>query len=275
MSASPPPARRAPRDASSGAPSAAARSPGVRRLVEACARPGCPVCRCVQDAAAGHLRALLDEHVTDPASRARLTEAWGVCATHAAALRRLPEVGLGVAIVYEGLLARAGAWVDACCRAGGAGRRGWRALLRAPAASGVRRLPRARCHVCAELARTERRLLETLVASAGEGELGAALGRSTGPCLPHLELAVALAEDGGAVDRLLAVVRPRLERLREELRAFIAKHDHRARAPFTEAEAQAWPTALELVAGAAEVFGDQLERPAAGGRNRRRAGGLP
>jgi hypothetical protein len=75
--------------------------------------------------------------------------------------------------------------------------------------------------------------------------------------------------------RLLGLVRPKLERLRAELRAFIAKHDHRARTPFAEAEARAWPTALELVAGAAQVFGDQLERAAAGGRGRRRAAHLP
>jgi hypothetical protein len=215
------------------------------------------VCRCLRDATVRQLQALLAEHVTDPASRARLTAAWGFCAAHAAALRDVPDAALGVAIVYHGLVTRARAWLaGATPPARGPGARpGWRALLgRRPApAPPVRR--RARCVVCAELPATERGYLETLAAGLGEPELGAAFAGSRGLCLPHVELALAAAADPADAARLVAATRARLEQLAADLQGFIDKHDHRVRPRFTEREAEAWSAALALVAGAPERFG--------------------
>jgi hypothetical protein len=53
------------------------------QLVEACARPGCPVCRCLREGTVRSLGALLYEQVTDPAIRSVLDASWGFCAWRA------------------------------------------------------------------------------------------------------------------------------------------------------------------------------------------------
>jgi hypothetical protein len=231
---------------------------GHYRLIEACARPGCPLCGCLRELAARHLGAVLAEHVTDPVSRTRIREAGGFCAAHAAALRKMPEAALGTAIVYHGLVEAACRWLDATARTVRApGRRGgWRALV----GRGRRTAPRARrerCPVCLELALAERSHLDGLLESLTESELGAAYAASDGLCLPHLELALARAAAGPAATRLVALSQEKLRALADDLRRFVDKHDHRETPRFTDREAAAWRLALSLVAGRAEVFGPQ------------------
>jgi hypothetical protein len=244
------------------APGAAAARPlAYGQLLEACAQPGCPVCRCLRAAGVRHLRTLLAEHVTDPATRGRLEASWGFCATHAVAVAELPETGLGVAIVYQGLLARAlGCLAEASPDAAEPGGRGWRGLL-GRRARPRRRAPARRCPVCADLPAAEARYVDALVTGLARPELAAALARSGGVCLPHLR--IALAGRAGRPDAapLVALARDTLRRLADELGRFIDKHDHRARARITEREAQACRDALALVAGAPELFG--THRPAA------------
>jgi hypothetical protein len=245
---------------------------GHHRLVEACARPGCPLCGCLRELAARHLGAVLAEHVTDPLTRARIAEAGGFCAAHAGALRRMPEVALGTAIVYQALVEQACRWLDATVREPGTdgGRRGWRALVgrerRRRGALGPRR---GGCPVCLEVAAAERRYLDGLLAGLAEAELGGAYAASDGLCLPHLELALARAGNGPDAARLVAHSREKLRALADDLRRFVDKHDHRATARFTDREAAAWRLALSLVAGRAEVFGPQMPRAgtAADGRS--------
>jgi hypothetical protein len=228
----------------------------------------------LREATVRHLQALLAEHVTDPASRARLSAAWGFCAAHAAALREVPDAALGVAIVYQGLVARAGAWLAGAAPAasGGAARRGWRALLGRGRASVPPPRRRTRCPVCAEIPATERGYLETLVAGLGEPALGEAFARSRGLCLPHVEGALAGAGEPAGAARLVAATREKLARLAADLQGFIDKHDHRIAPRFAEGEAEAWSAALGIVAGAPERFGPDLAPPAdaARGPGRRR-----
>ena len=245
---------------------------GHRRLAEACARPGCPVCGCLRDAAGRHLSAILAEHVTDPLSRARLAEAWGFCATHAAALREMPEAALGTAIVYQGLVEQACRWLDETARSAGTphGRRGWRALVgRSQRTPGEPRPRRERCPVCVELVALEAGHLDALLAGIEGVELGPAYAASDGLCLPHLELALARAGARPGAARLAALTREKLRALADDLRRFVDKHDHRARPSFTEREAGAWQQALALVAGRRELFGPEMERDAAGDAVRR------
>jgi Family of unknown function (DUF6062) len=245
---------------------------GYHRLAEACTHPGCPVCGCLHDAASRHLSAILAEHVTDPLSRARLTAAWGFCATHATALREMPEAALGTAIVYQGLVEQACRWLDEAARSVGtpAGRRGWRALVGRPRRTrGERRPRRERCPVCVELVAAEACHLDALLAGLEDAELGPAYAASDGLCLPHLELALARAGARPEAARLVALTREKLRALADDLRRFVDKHDHRVRPTFTEREAAAWQQALSLVAGRVELFGPQMERAAAGEAVRR------
>ena len=241
---------------------------GDHRLVEACAHPGCPVCGCLRDVAVRHLGAVLAEHVTDPLSRARLAEAWGFCAAHATALREMPEVALGTAIIYQALVERACQWLDEAARAVAtpARRRGWRALVGGSRPAGSESRPRrARCPVCVELVVAERCHLDALLGGLADPTLGPAYASSDGLCLPHLELALGRAGAGPAAAQLVGLAREKLRALAADLGRFVDKHDHRVRPSFTDREAAAWRQALALVAGRMELFGPEMERNGAGG----------
>jgi hypothetical protein len=214
---------------------------------------------------------VLAEHVTDPITRARITDAWGFCAAHAAALRDVPEAALGTAVVYQGLVERAGRWLDETARTIGAahGRRGWRALVgRGRRTGSAARSRRERCPVCVELVAAERSHLDALLAGLADVELGPAYVGSDGLCLPHIELALARAGARPEAVRLVDLAREKLRVLADDLRRFVDKHDHRVRQSFTDREAAAWRLALAQVAGRAELFGPQLERSGAGGGGR-------
>lgn len=241
---------------------------GDHRLLEACAHPGCPVCACLRDVALRHLAAVLAEHVTDPLSRARLAEAWGFCAAHATALRDMPEVALGTAIIYQALVERACRWLDDTARAVARPdrRRGWRALVGGSRAAGSASRPRrARCPVCVELVVAERGHLDALLEGLADPKLGPAYASSDGLCLPHLELALARAGTRPEVARLVELAREKLRALAADLGRFVDKHDHRVRPTFTDREAAAWRQALALVAGRMELFGPEMERNGAKG----------
>ena len=248
------------------------------RLVEACARPGCPVCGCLREVATRHLAAVLAEHVTDPLSRARLAEAWGFCAVHATALREMPEVALGTAIVYHALVERACRWLDDAARAveAPARRRGWRTLVRGGKGGRAPRPRRSRCPVCVELVAAETGHLDALLEGLAAPPLDPAYAASDGLCLPHLELALARGAAGPGPARLVALTRDKLRALAEDLRQFVDKHDHRiARPVFTDREAAAWRQALALVAGRMELFGPEMERASGNGSHPPRARSRP
>jgi hypothetical protein len=229
------------------------------RLVEACRAPGCPVCRCLGELARRHLAAVLSEHVTDPASRARLAASGGFCATHAAVLPLLPDSALGSAILCEGLLGRARRGLSERRRAleRPARDRAWTRLLRRrrePGGEGRRRPPG--CPVCEMVARAERNYLDTLVASVEDAELAAAFRGSAGLCLPHLGLVLDRGDRRAAV--LLDWTLDKVDRLLGDLRAFVDKHDYRATARASPEEAASWRAALALLAGAPDLFGPDL-----------------
>ena len=235
---------------------------GRQRLVEACARAGCPVCGCLRDRATRHLAAVLSEHVTDPVSRRRLAAAWGFCAVHAAALSEMPEVALGTAIIYQTLVEQASCWLDESARVGSkpARRRGWRALVRGRAAP-AREASHAHCPVCVELVTAEVCELDGLIEGLAGPELRRAYASSDGLCLPHFDLAVARGGTRPGTAHLVALTREKLRALAEDLRQFVDKHDHRVTRPrFTEREAGAWRRALALLAGRMELFGPEMER---------------
>jgi hypothetical protein len=180
-------------------------------------------------------------------------------------LPAVPDPALGTAIIYQGLVEQACAWLAAAAPGeGAAGRpRGWRTLLGRRGGRPVTRRRRGRCPVCVELVASEWTYLDTLARGVLEAELGAAYAASSGLCLPHVELALARRAGGSGAERLAALTLDRLRGLAGELRRFIDKHDHRVPATFTVREAEGWTSALELIAGRPELFGHQIERTAA------------
>jgi len=246
---------------------------GFHRLIEACEEAGCPACRCLDADTHRHLTAFLYEHVTDPMSRSRLRASWGLCGWHAWMLRETADPAFGTAILCEDLLRVVGGRLERSAARAAARRpaplmsRLWsrlRARLGGGHAPVIVRLYRRRaiCPACAEVARGERRYLETALRFVDDPQFTEAYDASHGLCVPHVLAALDLAAGGAAGRRLLARTLPKWADLRRDLAGFVAKHDYRNRAPFTEAEAEAYVRAIEALHGRGGLFGNDRPVPA-------------
>jgi hypothetical protein len=222
---------------------------GFFRLVEACRAPGCPVCRCVSDESRGYLAAVLYEQVTDLDTRRAIRASWGFCNRHTWMLREIAGSLFGAAIIYEDLVRLALRRTE---RLAGRGRpRRWLDAL-------TRRRPRilaayharAACPACTHAADGERRYLATIVTFIDDGDLQAAYADSDGLCLPHLFAAVAQSGATPGTATLVDRTRRKWRQLRQDIAAFVSKHDYRNDEPFSEAEQAACVRAFEMLAGA-------------------------
>jgi hypothetical protein len=246
------------------------------RLLDACAGPGCPICACLVDGTRRYLEALLYEHVTDPASRARLRASWGFCSWHASMLRETSNPAFGTAILCEDLLRvigeRLGRHADGGASPGGGMwtsapgallrrlRARFRRDLAPPTEAMFRR--RAPCPACAELADSERRYVEAALEFVDDPAFELAYEASHGLCVPHIVRALDVAGGGAGADRLLARTLPKWADLRRDLAGFVRKHDHRNREPYTEAESTAHVRAIETLTGRAGLFPNDRQRDA-------------
>lgn len=240
--------------------------------MEACERPGCPVCRCLEVDARRYLDALLYERVNDPDLRKRLYDSWGFCSWHTWMLRETSVPAFGSSIIYDDLLRLAGRRLEPTIQ-GPRGPLGW--LLRR---FGRRRSPamveryrhRATCPACDETAGAEARYLRTALEFADDAQFDAAYGRSHGLCVPHLIRALEIGADGDRAAALIARTLPKWAELRRDLAGFIGKHEYRSSQRFTEAEGTAYLRAFEILAGAPGVFGNAAhgDAPAADPRLR-------
>jgi len=135
-------------------------------LQEACKKPGCPLCRMVNDRTNKYLDNTLYEHVSDRGFRALHRSAGGFCSFHARCLVSFRD-GLGVGIL---------------CRD----------ILEDRIASFERKIPwkpKGRCPVCVEREEIEHGYLSFLASSDGnsseEQELRLVFTSSDGLCAPH------------------------------------------------------------------------------------------
>jgi hypothetical protein len=150
-------------------------------LREACALPGCPLCRIVADRGERYIDNMLFEHVSDRGFRAAHRAAGGFCGFHSRNLESFRD-GLAVAILGRDIL-------EDRIRAFKEGK-AWK--------------PKGRCPVCEERDRIEKEYLGFLACAGGdsadEGELREAFTASEGLCAPHYA-------------RLLETAAPRKRRL--------------------------------------------------------------
>jgi hypothetical protein len=238
---------------------------GFFRLVDACERAGCPVCRCLVADARQYLERLLYEQVTDPGIRRQLYASWGFCNWHAWLLRETPDPVFGSAILSEDLLRVAiQRFERSADRASPSRRRllGW--MRRAGARTGgpvLARLYRRRrpCPGCRQRALSEIGYVRAMLQFIDDPELDRAYWQSHGLCVPHALRALELGAGSAEARRLVGRTLDKWSELRRDLQGFVGKHDHRNRQPFTEAEADAYLRAIETLAGAAGVFGPHFE----------------
>jgi hypothetical protein len=234
---------------------------GFFRLVDACAEPGCPVCRCLVADARQYLGALLYEHVNDPDTRRRLRASWGFCGWHTWMLRELADPAFGSAIIHEDLLRVLSQRFQ---RQWSVRRRESPGLLgRLRHLLGRQRRPvlvelrdrRPICSACLETTDAEERYLDAALLFADDPQFDRAYARSEGLCVPHAARALELGPTRLAEPLVTRAIQ-KWEALRRDLRGFIEKHDHRNTLAFTEAEGLSYLRAFEAVAGAPGVFGN-------------------
>jgi uncharacterized protein DUF6062 len=220
---------------------------GYSRLIDACAQPGCPVCRCLASESRRYLEGLLHERVTDLDTRRAIRRSWGFCHGHTSMLADTAGSAFGAAIIYEDLVRRILRRTQEPRRSGSGGwrvalqRRRWRAAL---VDLWTRR---ATCPACADATTSERGYLETLSTFIDDDALRAAYEFSDGLCVPHLVRAIERGNE--RTDTLVARTREAWARIGRDLTTFVSKHDHRNREPYTEGEAAACARAFEMLAG--------------------------
>ena len=208
-------------------------------LLEACARPGCPLCRVSLAFVRSYLESTMYERVNDEGVRAALRDARGYCNVHAWMLTEGYGVVLGTAIIQRDVL-------NAVLEATDVPR--LRRGARQYAQEVLRRLrPTAECPACAHRRTMEDIAIQTLLKYLDDPQLAAALDKTDGLCLPHFSRALELVEDSGHLRRLLDFQRQALKGLCDELSELIRKHDYRFADEGFGEEGSSWLRATGIV----------------------------
>src|SRR3989442_8977793 len=83
-------------------------------LDRACRKPGCALCRLLQEYDQQVMRSFLWEYCTDPHIGKKISRSWGFCPSHTWSLAVLEHErmgdGLGITIVYQALLRQLRRW---------------------------------------------------------------------------------------------------------------------------------------------------------------------
>ncbi|MBN1219042.1 MAG: hypothetical protein JXM69_08940 [Anaerolineae bacterium] len=228
-------------------------------IIEACAGPGCPFCRLVEQIGDRFLDACLHGTVTDPDIRFKYRESIGFCNRHA---WRLPGSGggrrLGIAIIYQDFIKQVTRKLEKARynASGGASLGRLQESLNRKKPTGatqslVRSLePQKPCPACVQEKELETLAMTTLVDFLPNDErLREAFQASDGLCLPHLRRALELVRNETAFEILIEDARQKMGKLIEELDEFIRKHDHRFQDESFAAEGDSWQRALARIAG--------------------------
>ncbi len=236
---------------------AEAQTESYHNIVQACAEPGCPLCRLSEKTVTAYLGALMYELVNDPESRDQLPETLGFCNPHAHHLLTFTGSALGIGIIFRDV-------VNLCCQRleaaaytppkGAPVRRVQEALdRRQPAAASeaaVRALsPHQPCPVCVQQDKMETLALTALADGLRDEKLQTALRGSAGLCLPHLRRALAAVRSREAFEALVAITREHYGQLRAELDEFIRKNDYRFQHEGMGAEGDSWKRAVSQMTG--------------------------
>lgn len=210
-------------------------------LLEASARPGCPICRVSLAFVRSYLDNTMYERVNDGGVRAELRNARGYCNAHAWMLSEGRGVVLGTAIIQRDVLNTVLEALNVEPLGRGA-RQYAHELLR-------RLRPTAECPACANRQVMEDIAIKTLLKYLDDKELAAALDGSDGLCLPHFSRALELVAEESQLQSLLKFQRQALTKLRNELSELIRKHDYRFTNEGFGEEGDSWLRALGIVSG--------------------------
>lgn len=225
----------------------------VYDLIEACAQPGCPLCRVSDRWAERFISAILYEEVTDRYTRGRLSESFGFCHVHAWRAAEVSGSRLGLAIIYRSLLRQMSTALGQVESQGDRGRWWDVRNRRGQNSSTLQRLQsETECPACIHLRTMEAAALVALVDAVPENDrLRTALqSSSTGLCLPHLRGALDAAQAAPmAFAFLQEITQTKLAELQAEMDEFIRKYDHRFSREAFGVERDSWQRAVAWMVG--------------------------
>jgi len=222
-------------------------------LLEACAKPGCPICTLLLRDVEHFLDSILYEQTTDSRTHAAFRAARGLCNEHAGQLVHFGGAFLGIAVLYRGLVNDVIGLLESVPAGSGAGR-GWR---RGDNASPLadRLEPEKPCMACTLLNDSERKYIQTFGQYLNDDRLMSAYRDSAGLCLPHFRQVLRAGQDADGLRRLVEVQRAIWERLRADLDEFKAKNDYRRAGEGMGIEGDSWLRAIIAMSGERGVFG--------------------
>lgn len=225
-------------------------------LIQACKKPGCPICQVEQAAVERYLDNLFYESVNDVQLREKLRTSMGFCREHAwlAVDKRLGNA-LGFAIIYHDVINNTLKQLEDDATPSASKR--WSTLLQQipeQVSAIIQKVhyaltPHKHCVVCLQRDKTLHTITSSFIESLNEPEMTSALRSSDGLCLPHLKKVFESVRDLETCNLLLSIHREKLESLRGELAEFIRKNDYRFKDEGFGAESDSWRRAVSKVTG--------------------------
>jgi hypothetical protein len=225
-------------------------------LLDACKKPGCPVCRLEQRSLERYLDGFFFESVNDIKLREQLRGSMGFCKEHTRlAMNKRQGNALGFAIIYNDVITNILKGFNTDTPPSTSSR--LPAILKQvpeQVSARVRNVlyaltPHKHCIVCTQQDRTVHTILATLVEGLDGSEMTRALRTSDGLCVPHLKKAFDSVHTPAECDELLSIHREKLESLRAELAEFIRKNDYRHRKEGFGSESDSWLRASRMLTG--------------------------
>jgi hypothetical protein len=214
-------------------------------LREAMSEWGCPLCRLAERAERTFIDSLNYERVLDLKTRDALKASRGLCPPHSRQWQELGGSALSVAIVYRISVLDLLRDTEAVSQAGGFLRRGKDAAQLADTLQA-----HGSCLVCEIGAGTAQRFADLLLKDMAMQDVQQGLRDCGGLCLPHLRETLQRPGAGRVYKLLIEVHREAWGTLMGELDEFIRKNDYRFRhEPLTDAEADSWIRALDVIVG--------------------------
>jgi hypothetical protein len=220
-------------------------------FINACAQPGCPLCRLAEGVVDRYIDSILHENVTDQHVRADFRAALGYCHEHAHVLLTRTGAALGSALLYRTTLRLIENELDRAAYTPGFSLRRAAQASEATAATVTSLSPRRVCPACAQRDQFETLTLQAAIKALdqNDADLRAALERSTGLCLPHLRRALELIRSRTAFDLLMGHARTVVAGLGRDLDEYIRKRDAQFASERFGPEADSWRRAIAWFTG--------------------------
>lgn len=205
-------------------------------LFDACAQPGCPICRVGAHSVKRYLKSIFNEFVNDITMRDNLLKSLGFCYEHTQLLLNVRIAdALGASIIYENIVKK---------------------LLRElPEQSKVDDVKKAssksiNCPACERRDSVFDRSMLALSKSLGDEKMRSSLSESDGLCFPHLIHVVEQTKNVEDADFLLSLTKEKLATRQFEMAEVIRKNDHQFQdEKISQEEATAWKKVMCMIMG--------------------------